>query len=157
MNTANFLSIPAAIFPDQEILVFEGVRFTYGETVTRVRRLAAALATLGIRRGDRVAALDTNSHRYLEAYYAVATLGATFVPVNYRAKLPELHHMLHTAAARAVFVGQRYDATLAGLLPELPQIAHVIGFDAAPAGGGTTADELIAGASEECEEREVDE
>ena len=26
MNTANFLSIPASIFPDEEILVFEDVR-----------------------------------------------------------------------------------------------------------------------------------
>ncbi len=157
MNTANFLSIPAAIFPDQEILVFEGARFTYGETLARVRRLAAALADLGLGRGDRIAALDTNSHHYLEAYYAAATLGATFVPLNYRAKLPELRHMLHTAAARAVIVGERYGATLAGLRSELPHIEHVIGFAAPPPGGGATTDDLIAAAPGEREESEVDE
>jgi acyl-CoA synthetase (AMP-forming)/AMP-acid ligase II len=155
VNTANFLAIPAAILPDQEILVFAGERFTYAQTLTRVRRLAAALAGLGIGRGDRVAALDTNSHRYLEAYYAAATLGATFVPINYRAKAPELRHMLHTAGAATVFVGRRYASALQGLLPELPEIRHVIGFDTA-AGAGLTVDALIAGAPGEQEESEID-
>ena len=30
MNTANFLSIPGMMFPDQELFVFEGTRLTYG-------------------------------------------------------------------------------------------------------------------------------
>src|SRR5262245_43004261 len=118
MNTANFLSIPASIFGDQEILVFDGARLSYGDLLSRVRRLAAALAGLGVGRGDAVAALDTNSHRYVEAYYAAATLGAVFVPINYRAKLPELRHMLHAARASTVLVGTRYAETLSGLLPE---------------------------------------
>ena len=49
MNTANFLSIPATMFADQEIIVFEGKRFTYGETLDRVRRLASALQGLGVK------------------------------------------------------------------------------------------------------------
>ena len=36
MNTANFLAIPASIVPDQEILVFEGARFTYAQMLARV-------------------------------------------------------------------------------------------------------------------------
>ena len=55
MNTANFLTIPATIVPDQEIVVFGDRRQTYQETTTRVQRLAAALADLGIAKGDRVA------------------------------------------------------------------------------------------------------
>ena len=55
MNTANFLSIPATMFADQEIIVFAGKRFTYGETLDRVRRLASALQGLGVKPGDRVA------------------------------------------------------------------------------------------------------
>src|SRR5262249_38945790 len=94
MNTANFLSIPASLFPDQEIIVFEGTRLTYGQVLERVRRLASGLRELEIGRGDRVAMLQTNSHQFIETYYATATLGATFVPLNYRAKLPELEYMV---------------------------------------------------------------
>jgi acyl-CoA synthetase (AMP-forming)/AMP-acid ligase II len=66
VNTANFLSIPATIVPHQEIMVFEGCRQSYEETTTRVRRLAAALAALGIAKGDRVAVLETNSSRAVD-------------------------------------------------------------------------------------------
>jgi len=94
VNTVSFLSIPAGIVPDQEAVVCEGARFSYADTWTRVRRLAGALAARGVGPGTRVAALHVNSHRYVEAYYATAMLGGVFIPLNYRAKLPELEHML---------------------------------------------------------------
>ena len=39
VNTANFLTIPATIVPDQEIVVFGDHRQTYQDTTTRVRGL----------------------------------------------------------------------------------------------------------------------
>ena len=108
MNTANFLSIPSMMFPDQEILVFEGTRLTYGQELERVRRLASMLRDLGIKPGDRVAMLQTNSHQFIEAYYATATLGATFVPLNYRAKQEELQYMLSASETSVLFIGDRY-------------------------------------------------
>jgi acyl-CoA synthetase (AMP-forming)/AMP-acid ligase II len=156
VNTANFLSIPASILPDQEIVVFEGERRTYAETLARVRRLAAALAALGVERGDAIAALDVNSHRYVEAYYAAATLGAVFVPLNYRAKPPELRHMLATAGARVLLVGERYGKLVAPLLAELPDVRHVLGIDA-PFGDGATVESLVAETSEEREETDIEE
>ena len=93
MNTVSFLAIPAGIVPDQEAIVSGEHRLTYGALFTRVRKLATALERLGVGRGTRVAALHTNSHRYVEAYYATAMLGGVFIPVNYRAKRPELEHM----------------------------------------------------------------
>ena len=60
MNVANFLSIPASLFPEQEIVVCGTTRLTYGECLGRGRKLATALRALGIGPGDRVAALQTN-------------------------------------------------------------------------------------------------
>ena len=100
MNTSNFVSIPAQMFPDQEQLVFESVRLTYGELWERIQRTANALRDLGVRRGDRVAVLQTNSDQYVEAYFAAAALGAVFVPVNYRAKPPELEYMIDSAETK---------------------------------------------------------
>src|SRR5215469_14684893 len=116
MNTVAFLTIPAGIVPEQEAVVFDGQRFTYAEVEARVRRLAGALTRLGVGHGTRVAALDTNSHRYVESYYATALLGGVFIPVNYRAKQPELQHMLRAGEASVLLVGGRYVPAVEALL-----------------------------------------
>ncbi|MGH7857004.1 MAG: AMP-binding protein, partial [Candidatus Binatia bacterium] len=108
MNTANFLSIPASMFADQEILTFGSQRSSYGDVLSRVRRLAGSLRRSGVVRGDVVAALATNSSAYVETYYAAATLGAVFVPLNYRAKPPELEYMISAAKTKILFVADRY-------------------------------------------------
>ena len=117
MNTVAFLTIPAGIVPEQEAVAFDGQRFTYAEVEARVRRLAGALARLGVGRGTRVAALDTNSHRYVESYYAAALLGGVFIPLNYRAKQPELEYMLRAGEASVLLVGGRYVPSVEALRP----------------------------------------
>ena len=152
MNAVSFLSIPAGIAPEQEALVCEGTRLTYAETWARVRRLAGELARLGVGRGTRVAALNVNSHRYVEAYYATAFLGGVFIPLNYRAKPPELEHMLATGAPRVLFVGERYLDAVETVTSKPPVL---IVFDGR-ARGYPGYEELLADAAEHEEEAEVD-
>ena len=45
-------------------------RWTYREFGTRVRKLAGAFSNAGVHKGDRVAVLMLNCHRYLELYAA---------------------------------------------------------------------------------------
>jgi acyl-CoA synthetase (AMP-forming)/AMP-acid ligase II len=155
MNTVSFLAIPAGIVPEQEAIVSADGRFTYAEVLTRVRRLAAALDQIGVGRGSRVAALHTNSHRYVEAYYATAMLGGVFVPVNYRAKRPELAHMLESSEAQVLFLGERYLAEVEALRGALPRLQTLIGFDG---GRGVVRDyeTLLDGATEREDEADVD-
>lgn len=115
MNVAQFLQIPCSLFPEQEILVFAGQRYSYAQLWELVGRLAAGLTAAGVRRGDVVAVLDTNSDAYVAWFYAAAMAGAVFVPLNYRAKLPELEYMIEHARVKALAVGERYEATVAAL------------------------------------------
>src|SRR5215470_17827219 len=147
MNTVSFLAIPAGIVPDQEAIVSGPDRFTYADTFARVRKLAGALERLGVGRGTRVAALNTNSHRYVEAYYATAMLGGVFVPVNYRAKRPELEHMLRSSEAQVLFVGERYVGEVEALRGALPKLRTLVGFEG-PGGDRLGFEELLAGATE---------
>jgi acyl-CoA synthetase (AMP-forming)/AMP-acid ligase II len=154
MNTVSFLAIPAGIVPDQDAVVFDDRRFTYADTLARVRRLAGALHALGVDRGTRVAALHTNTHRYVEAYYATAMLGGVFIPVNYRAKRPELEHMLRASQARVLFVGERYLEHVDALRAGLGDLRHVVGFDFAADAGAY--EDLLAAAPEHEEEADVE-
>src|SRR5262249_51448611 len=148
-------SIPASMFGDQEILVFSPHRRSYGELLSRVRRLAGSMRAAGIDKGDVIAALQTNSDAYLETYYASATLGAVFVPLNYRAKPPEPEYAIATAKTKMIFVGDRYADLFDALRPRLPSIANVVGYESGRP-GWLRYEELLE-SPEEVEDADVDE
>jgi acyl-CoA synthetase (AMP-forming)/AMP-acid ligase II len=108
VNTVNFVSIPGSIVPEQEILVFGNEHLTYAALNDLVARLCTTFKQLGLQQRDVIAILDTNSHLYVASYYAAAKAGLTFLPLNYRAKDPELEYMINTAKARVLLTGDRY-------------------------------------------------
>jgi len=156
MNTANFLSIPAMMFPDQELIVFEGTRLTYATALERVRRLATSLQKLGVKPGDRIAALQTNSNQFIETYYATATLGGTFVPLNYRAKQPEIEYMVTAADVKVLFVGSRYVDQIKALQPKFTSVTHYVAMEGSSP-GMLDFEKLVAEGSPDIEDAEVDE
>jgi acyl-CoA synthetase (AMP-forming)/AMP-acid ligase II len=120
VNLAELLTIPASMYPEQEILRFDGRGTTYDALAERVARVAGALAALGVRAGDRVAVLETNTPAVVEVLYATASLGAVYVPLNYRARPDELAVMLAVAAPRLLLAGERYAAVAAAALAREP-------------------------------------
>jgi len=119
MNTINFISIPGSIVPDQEALVFGAERLTYAALNDLVARLSSVFKGLGLKPREVIAALDTNSHLYVAAYYAASKAGLTFLPLNYRAKEAELEYMINTADAKVLLVGDRYIDLVTAIAPKL--------------------------------------
>ena len=155
MNTANFISIPATIFPDQEILVFDGRRWTYGQLWQRVQQIGNALRSIGVGPGDRVAVLQTNSDDYVATYFATALIGGVFVPVNYRAKPIELEHILSTARTKVLLLGDRYLSLIESLRESLATIETYVTLENTREGMVHFAD-LLENAPSECEEAGID-
>jgi fatty-acyl-CoA synthase len=79
--------------PAHVAFVHGGARRTYEELDDRTRHLAAALRSLGVERGDRVAYLGANDPTLLETLFATTALGGVFVPLNWRLTAPELTHI----------------------------------------------------------------
>ena len=99
MNTTEFLMIASAIVPERTAIVFDGDHISFEMLQERVNRLANAMSELGIGRGDRVAAMQTNCHHLIELYFAAAQLDAIYVPINFRAKEDDTgNHAGHRAA-----------------------------------------------------------
>jgi fatty-acyl-CoA synthase len=74
-----------AVLSGDHIAVIDGDRrITYVEFDRRTDQFAQALREVGVRQGDRVAALLVNSAAFLETMFAAAKLGAVFVPINFR-------------------------------------------------------------------------
>ncbi|HYA34595.1 MAG TPA: AMP-binding protein, partial [Candidatus Binataceae bacterium] len=156
MNTVNFVTIPASIVPEQEIVVFDERRLTYADLNETVSRFAAVFKnSFGLKPKSVIAALDTNSDRYLAGYYAAAKTGLTFLPVNYRAKEQELEYMLNTADTKVLMVGDRY----LDLINRIRSRLKVDKIIALGDGGGSLPrlSDLAAAAEPEENETDVDE
>lgn len=110
--------------PDGAAVVCEPVRLSYRELAAEVECLAAGLAELGVRRGDRVALWMVNRPEWVVTYFAVAKLGAVLVAVNTRYRTAECLHILQTSEANVVilqdeFRSQRYLESLQELCPDI--------------------------------------
>jgi len=79
---ADILSITAVERPDKVATQFLGAQLTYLELKRRSDALSAALAELGIVKGDRVGIFLPNCPQYIIAAFAVLRLGAVVVNVN---------------------------------------------------------------------------
>ena len=108
MNLSELLEIPGELFPEQEIIRFEGESIGYASLQQRVSRAVARLSELGIGPGDRVAVMQTNTPAVVDMLFAIAAIGAVFVPLNFRARAEELAHLLAVSQPLILFAGERY-------------------------------------------------
>jgi fatty-acyl-CoA synthase len=97
---------------DRIALIDGDSRITYAEFDRRTDQLARALRDVGVRQGDRVAALLVNSAAFLETMFAAAKLAAVFVPINFRLAAPEVTYLL-TDSGADVFVWSGHLSPLA--------------------------------------------
>ena len=106
MYIGSLLEQSAERYPDHVALVYKDRRWTYAEWYARVRRLAQALADLGVRAGDRVAFFVGTSEYSATTYFATQLLGAVAVPVNFRLAAAELAEILRDSGASALIYGE---------------------------------------------------
>lgn len=78
-------------------------RSNYGEIHRRSKKLANALAAMGVKAGDRVATIAWNTHRHLELYFAVSGMGAILHTINPRLPPDQLKYVVGHAEDTALF------------------------------------------------------
>jgi acyl-CoA synthetase (AMP-forming)/AMP-acid ligase II len=110
MNVADIVQHHALRQPDHLAVVCGARRVTYGQLADRVARLASALAAFGVSRGTAVGVLSANSAEYVEIVYALAELGATWVPVNFRLAPPEVEYIVRDSGAGFLFYSSGFEA-----------------------------------------------
>ncbi len=113
MNLASLLDLPSMIVPESVALIDTtapgGAReVTYEELRAAVGLAAGLLTELGVEHGDRVGVFATNSTALIEAIFATSAIGATIVPMNYRAADEEVSHLLADSGSKVLFTETRY-------------------------------------------------
>src|ERR1700687_18681 len=72
-------------------------RYTYRDAHRRARRLANALASLGIAQSSRVGTLERNTNPHFELYFAVSGMGAIINTVNPRLFPEQVEYIINHA------------------------------------------------------------
>ena len=132
--------------PDHPAVVCDAKRLGYAALVESVRRVASGLRKLGIGPGDRVLVCLPNGLEFVQAVYAVFSVGAIAVPANTHLTARELEHVFADATPAAGI----YHAS--GRERVRPGMRLVPGCRAAVVGGaetGETAFEALADAPAE--------
>ena len=149
LNTPDKLAVLAAGAEDETGL-------TYARLWDRVCRLASALRGLGVGPGDRVALLMVNSVRYVEAYHAIAVLGASAVPLNFRYIAAEIDYVVNHAEASALLFDSAFDAIVSELGGRLETVKGNLIVSDAVLPGKFNYEELLKAASPEAPEQDAD-
>jgi len=96
------------LFPTQQILTRMPDRsirrHSFAEYYRRTRALGAALQSLGVRKGDRVATLCWNHHAHLECYFGIPAAGAVMHTLNLRLSPAEIGAIAADADDRVLIV-----------------------------------------------------
>jgi fatty-acyl-CoA synthase len=111
---------------DQEIVYRDQKRFTYRMLRDRIGRLASGLKELGVRAGDTVGVMDWDTHRFLEAFFAIPMMGAILQTVNVRLSHEQIIYTIEHAGATTLLVNDEFLPLLAAIRPRLTKVRTIV-------------------------------
>ncbi len=111
---------------DQQIVYRDQKRFSYRVLHERIHRLAGGLAALGVRPGDTVGVMDWDTHRFLEAFFAIPMMGAILQTVNVRLSPEQISYTIDHAGASVLLVNEEFRELLDSIRPRLTKVETIV-------------------------------
>ena len=126
LTPVNFIRRSAEVYPDRVAVVHGEKRYTYAQFYGRVNRLANALKSIGVKRGDKVAFISPNIPPMLEAHFAVPLIGAALVSVNIRLSPQEVAYILNHSDTSVCFVDNEFAGLVQPVLDEINSVTTYV-------------------------------
>ena len=98
----------AALYPEKDMMVYEGNRSTFKTYKKRCDQYAAGLMREGVAAGDRIAVLSGNCDDFMILFGAAAKIGAILVPLNWRLNADEIAYILNDCSPTHLVSGKEY-------------------------------------------------
>src|SRR5207249_8516276 len=148
----SILAARAAAHPDRIAIVDRGRRVTYRELRTRVDRVAAGFAALGIGPGDVVTIQMPNWAEFAYVFFALERLGAVANQIGSDFRSREVEYILRFSESRAFvcpasFKSFDYVKMIGELRPGLPDLQAVCVLGGVAGPGRVSLDALVEHAS----------
>ena len=135
LSPINWIERAGDAYADRVAVVDGPVSYTWKEFRDRSRRLASALRSAGIKKGDRIAFLTWNSEPLLLGHFGVPQAGAVLVAINTRLSADEIAYIVEHSGSTMVFHSPELEAQLAGVPDSIRRINLAAGFEDFLAGG----------------------
>jgi len=113
-------------FPRKPAIVFGERRVSYAELDESSNKIANALIKIGIRKGDRVATLLTNSPEFVAVYFGILKTGAIAVPLDTEYKIGELQSLFGNCQPKVLVAESSILEPLITALSRFSSLEHVI-------------------------------
>jgi fatty-acyl-CoA synthase len=110
LSPLSFIERAAEVYPQRPAIIHGDLRRTWAQVYARCRRLASALASHGIGKGDTVAVMLPNTPPMVEAHFGIPMGGAVLNALNTRLDAETIAFMLDHGEARAVLVDAEFAA-----------------------------------------------
>src|SRR4030067_3662289 len=126
INLGTLFTKAARTFPERLAIAYGDYELTYQQANERINKLANALRSLGINKGDNAPILLHNCPGFIETLFACFKAGIGTVPINFRLHPKECAFIIDNSEAVAVVLGEDFRDSLYALRNEMPRVKHYI-------------------------------
>ncbi|MBY6203148.1 AMP-binding protein [Maritalea mobilis] len=119
LTPLSHLKRAAQIFANRTAVVDRSFRTTYAEHMSRVTRLASALARRGVHPGDVVATVLPNTYPHVEAHFGVPACGAILNSINIRLDIGTISYILDHGEAKVILCDTQFLGTVEAAMKEM--------------------------------------
>lgn len=132
------VSETAKTYPDKCALIFKQRQTSYAELEDQMIQLAKGLASVGVKRHDRVAVFLPKTIETVASFFATSLIHGVFVPVNSVLKSGQVQHILNDCDVKVLITSSDRLKALAEILPLCPALQQIILVDKQPKSPLTT-------------------
>lgn len=112
LSPLSFIRRTAAVYPDITSVIHGKRRYTWKETYARCRQLASALAKNGVKKGDTVAVMASNTPEMYECAFGPAMIGAVVNTLNVRLDADIIAFSLNHGEANVLITDTEFSSTI---------------------------------------------
>jgi long-chain acyl-CoA synthetase len=126
MNLKSMLEDMADKYAEKTAIVYGDRRISYSELDEASNKVASTLLKSGVKKGDRVAMMLSNSPEFVITYFGIVKIGALAVPLEPKYKVSELTHIFDNALPKVLVAESTVLESLIPVLTKFRSIEHVI-------------------------------
>lgn len=109
---AIIFSMLAEGIPDRTAIIFKDKKISFRQLNSNMNRLARGMMAMGIKPGDRMILMCSNSNAFIEFIGATGKLGVSMVPVSTSLKTRELAYIMEHSGSKGIMFSGKLKETV---------------------------------------------